>query len=204
MTTLVESCQWLQGASDVLVDHGVWTQDYSTKSSNFRELYNLVLRMEVLMKENKFAKRTEVFIFTDNATAKAAFYKGTSKSKLLFQLVLRLCKLEMEGQLFIHIVWVAGTCMIAQGTDGLLQGDLTNGVLARQSMLNFVPLNKTVEERQPGFDQFLLESMELFSPKALAPNGWFDEAFKPGHFVWTPPPAAALEALEQLCDSKQI
>ncbi|KAL7559821.1 hypothetical protein ACA910_003984 [Epithemia clementina (nom. ined.)] len=160
--------------------------------------------MEVLMKEEELPEGTEVFLFTDNSTAEAAFYKGTSKSKLLFQLVLRLRKLEMEGKLFVHVVWVAGTCMIAQGTDGLSRGDLMNGVLSGQSMLNFVPINKSDEERQPGFLKFLMETMSPFSPTSLTPNDWFDKAFEPSHYVWIPPPSAALEALEQLCNSKQV
>ncbi|KAL7571152.1 hypothetical protein ACA910_014754 [Epithemia clementina (nom. ined.)] len=81
---------WLQGEWYVLADHGVLTQDYSNKSSNFRELYNLVSWMEMLIKEGKLPKGTDMFIFTETSTAEAAFYYETSKSKLLFQLVLQL------------------------------------------------------------------------------------------------------------------
>ncbi|KAL7565279.1 hypothetical protein ACA910_014571 [Epithemia clementina (nom. ined.)] len=109
------------------------------------------------------------------------------------------------GELFIHVIWVAGMRMIAQGTDGLSRGDLMGGVLSGMDMLNFVPLNKSVEERQPGFAQFWMASMEdTFPSHHLDPSGWFDNAYKPGNYMWTPPPAAALEAVEQLCEAKQI
>jgi hypothetical protein len=34
------------------------------------------------------------------------------------------------GFIFIQFVWIAGTRMIWQGTDGLSRGDLTAGVMA--------------------------------------------------------------------------
>jgi hypothetical protein len=36
------------------------------------------------------------------------WHKGTAKSRLLHGLVQRLRKLEMDGELFIQVVWVAG------------------------------------------------------------------------------------------------
>jgi hypothetical protein len=66
---------------------GQWNDSQSDQSSNHRELSNLILDLE-----NKFNQRvlenTEVFVFTDNSTAEAAFFKGTSKSRLLFKLIL--------------------------------------------------------------------------------------------------------------------
>jgi hypothetical protein len=44
----------------------------------------------------------------------------------------------MDGKLFIHLIWVAGTRMIAQGTDGTSQGDLSNRVMSGKAMLDFV------------------------------------------------------------------
>ncbi|KAL7570483.1 hypothetical protein ACA910_004265 [Epithemia clementina (nom. ined.)] len=196
---------WIQGGHTVDAEHVTWTRDYSSKSSNFREFYNLVLRIEALMQEKKKKTGTELFVFTDNSTMESAFYRGTSTSKSLFDLVLRLRKLEMDGKLFIHVVWIAGTRMIDQGTNGLSTGDLDHGVLAGMDMLQFVPLHRMVEERQPGFVNIILDSMErIFPATHISPQGWFEDAFEPGNYVWTPPPAVALEALEQLCESKQV
>jgi hypothetical protein len=71
------------------------------------------------------------------------------RQKTLFNLVLRLHRLEMEGKLFIHLIWVAGTRMIAQGTDGASRGDLSNGVMSGKDMLDFVPLDLGVQDRAP-------------------------------------------------------
>ncbi|KAL7577652.1 hypothetical protein ACA910_015166 [Epithemia clementina (nom. ined.)] len=119
---------------------------------------------------------------------------------------LQLRKLEMRGDLFIHVIWVAGTRMIEQGTDGLSRADLMNRVLAGGDMLSFVPLNKTAEERQSGVVQFLMSSTQgCFDFIPLNhPDDWFDKALKPGNFVWIPPPATAREAVEQLCQSKHL
>ncbi|KAL7572454.1 hypothetical protein ACA910_006630 [Epithemia clementina (nom. ined.)] len=139
---------WLQGSKHIHAKHGVWTRAYGGRSSNFRELYNLVARVEALLAEGALVVGTELFIFTDNSTAELAFYRGTSRSKLLFELVLHLQKLEMNGSIFLHVVWIAGTRMIAQGTDGLSHGDLVDGVLAGDAMLEFVPLHLSIPEHQ--------------------------------------------------------
>jgi hypothetical protein len=65
---------------------------------------------------------TELFVFTDNAAAEGAFYKGNSPSRLLFELILRLRLIDMQGQLKLHVIHVAGSRMIEQGTDGLSRG----------------------------------------------------------------------------------
>ena len=53
-------------------------------------------------------KGLEIFLFIDNAVAEAAFYKGTSKNKKLFHLVLRLRKLELFCGCKIHIIHISG------------------------------------------------------------------------------------------------
>ncbi|KAL7574181.1 hypothetical protein ACA910_014857 [Epithemia clementina (nom. ined.)] len=199
------SSLWIQGSTTIDAKHGTWTRTYSETSSNFWEFHSLVSRLERLSEEGQIKAGSELFIFTDNSTTESAFYCGTSKSKLHFDLVLRLHRLEMQGQLFINVIWIAGTRMIEQGTDGLSRGDLLSGVLAGKDMLDFVPLHRSAEERHPGLVQFLMGTMHaLFPALHLDPSGWFDNAFKPGNYVWTPPPSIALEALEQLCESKQV
>jgi hypothetical protein len=59
----------------------------------------------------------EVFLFTDNSTAESVCCKGNSSSRKLFELMLRLWKLEMEAQLILHAVHVAGTRMTEEGGD---------------------------------------------------------------------------------------
>ena len=61
----------------------------------------------------------EVFMFTDNSTTEAAFWKGTSHSKKLCELVLRLKELEMAHGMILHVIHVSGKRMIKSGIDGL-------------------------------------------------------------------------------------
>ncbi len=79
----------------------------SEESSNFRELANLVLAIEDAHRRG-LLKDAEIFLFTDNSTAELAFYNGTSSSKALFELVLKLQRLQMHNDMIIHFVHVAG------------------------------------------------------------------------------------------------
>ena len=69
----------------------------------------------------------ELFLFTDNSTAEACFYHGSSTSASLHGLVLELRTLEMTYGMTIHVVHIAGSRMIAQGTDGCSRGSLMEG-----------------------------------------------------------------------------
>jgi hypothetical protein len=87
-----------------------------------------VERLEELVADGTL-EGCEVFIFTDNTTTEAAFCKGNSSSKHLYNLVLRLRELEMLGNLKLHVIHVAGTRMQAKGTDGTSHGDHSTGVI---------------------------------------------------------------------------
>lgn len=140
-------------------------------------------------------------MFTFNFMMECAYFRGTSKSKQLFNLILHLWKLEMQGELFIHLIWVAGTQMIAQGTDGVSWGDLGNGVMSRESMLKHVPLNEGVDARSPQLIGWFVESAEG-DWMVLGPKEWFHEAHVTnGNYVWCPVLAMADVALEQLCET---
>ena len=87
-------------------------------SSNFRELTNLVDKLEKLQEEGELHNR-EIFLFTDNAVAEYAYYKRNSTSLVLFELVLRMYKLTMKRDCIIHVLHIPGTLMIEIGVDGL-------------------------------------------------------------------------------------
>ena len=61
----------------------------------------------------------ELFIFTDNLVFERVYYKGTSKSPLLFKIVLSMHQVNMKGDLIIHVLHIAGTQMIKTGIYGL-------------------------------------------------------------------------------------
>jgi hypothetical protein len=69
--------------------HGQWSDSSREETSNYRELGNLVNAV-VEACSKALLKNLELFVFTDNMTAESAFYKGTSASRKLFDLVLDL------------------------------------------------------------------------------------------------------------------
>jgi hypothetical protein len=94
--------------------YGIWGDDLAGLSSNYQELFNFteaatdhISRLHFTHLQNLVtsieAEATaghlapcEFFLFTDNAVAEAAFYKGTSSNPLLFDLVLRLKQVELQ------------------------------------------------------------------------------------------------------------
>ena len=206
---------WKRSKGGVMIRYGVWGSDDGEQSSNYRELKNLVDSLVSLSKQENL-EGTEVFLFTDNAVAESAFYKGSSSSLLLFNLILKLSILEKENKMKLHLIHVSGSRMIVQGTDGLSRGDMLEGVMAGTDMLDFVPINKSAIEVQPELKDWLkswLPSDQVID--FLTPAQWFtrghdivgystnDEGIdvpilKSGIFVWAPPPAVADVAIKEL------
>jgi hypothetical protein len=116
----------IQIGGHIVYRFGQWCTSLSEESSNYRELFNLVVRLEELVDDGTLVD-CEVFIFTDNSTAEAVYCKGNSSSKPLFELVLRLRQLEMRGNLIMHMVHVAGTRMQAEGADRSSRGTTRQG-----------------------------------------------------------------------------
>ena len=184
-------------------------------SSNLRELQNLVDTLKLMGKSGEL-EGAEVFIFTDNSTAESAFFKGASKSRLLFELILELRELEMNCRTRIHFVHVAGTRMIAQGSDGLSRGNLSEGVMRGMAMESFIPLNESALERSSALKGWI-SSWAVGELEFLTPRDWFIRghdmvegsfetnsdgfkwpSYRKGTFVWSPPPAAAETMLGEL------
>ena len=194
--------------------HGIWGPDAEGQSSNYRELRNLVESIEEGM-QSGLLRGSEVFIFTDNTTAEGAYYKGNSDSPVLFDLVLRLRTVDMEGLIKLHVIHVAGTRMIAQGTDGLSRGDYSSGVMAGAPVLGFVPLHLSAFDRSPLLLPWVREWALDPNIIPLTPEEWYDRGqglaggvlvesvWQPrplpsSCFLWAPPPAAAGHAVDQL------
>jgi hypothetical protein len=178
---------------------GQWCDTISEQSSNYRELFNLVCRLEEMVKEGSL-RGSEVFLFTDNATAESVYYKGNSSSQTLFELMLRLRDLEMKGDMVLHVVHVAGTRMQGEGADGASRGDLTTGVMAGNHVLNYVPLHKSALDLEPGLRAWIENCWDKARGKLKfqEPNDWFAHGCQGNNFVWAPAPAAAEAASEQM------
>jgi hypothetical protein len=177
--------------------HGQWTSSFSDESSNYRELANLIHAIEDAHSTGLLAD-SELFVFTDNSAAEGAFYKGTSSSRRLFELVLRLRALQMNGGLSLHVIHVSGKRMIAQGTDALSRGITTAGVMAGMDFSSFVPLHLSVQERQT--PSILAAWVEFWAGEVswLSPEDLFLPHSSSIPCVWAAPPAAADVAMDHL------
>ena len=117
----------------------------------------------------------------------------------------------------LHIFHVAGTRMIAQGTDGVSRGYLALGVMAGEAMTAFIPIHLSAVDRSPdllvdwvkswcGPDAMLLTPMDWFG-EGHDISGWDVDAesgidrpiLSEGRtYVWVLPPFAADVALAEL------
>ena len=164
----------------------------------------------------------EVFLFTDNMVSESIASKGSSTSQSLYELILRVYKLEMNHLCRIQFVHVAGTRMIKSGVDGLSRGDMYEGVMKGESMLSFVPLHKSAFEVCPALQEWI-ESWAINmgnDVEIISPDDWFVRGhdidgsttncdgmwlptYRKGTMVWAPPPAAARQAAEELRQARQ-
>lgn len=196
---------------------GRWGNDGEGTSSNFRELCNLVDVLEAMGRNGELAG-VEVFLFTDNSTAEAAFNRGSSGSLKLYELIKRVKLLEMFFKARVHVIHVAGSRMIQQGTDGLSRGCLMEGVMKGESILSFIPLHQTAIERSRSLVEWLQETYDEQGRSMLTvleAVDWFvkgqdiiggvrnvDGCWVPeygtGQFIWAPPPCIAVRCMEEL------
>jgi hypothetical protein len=160
----------------------------------------------------------EIFIFTDNSTAEAAFCRGSSSNQKLYGMIREVKAMEMLFETRVHVVHVAGKRMIAQGTDGLSRGCLADGVMEGKEMTSFVPLHLSAVTRSTSLMPWLQygsggrkeEILEVLTPEEWyekghdiaggTPNcdGVWTPTYRYGNFVWSPPPCVAEQCLEEL------
>jgi hypothetical protein len=199
------------GASVELADGSVmwrageFTSLVQENSSNYRELLNLVEYIEAINAKG-LLDGCELFMFTDNSTAEAAYFKGTSSSELLFELVLRLRVVQMAGNCMLHMIHVAGTRMIWQGTDGLSRGDRNSGIMTGNSMTSFLPLHLPADQRSETLLKWCLDwagPREALDARiqVLSPADWYKPMHDNWIYVWLPPPAIANVAAELMAQA---
>jgi hypothetical protein len=154
---------------------------------------------------------SEVFMFTNNSTV----YKGSSSSPKLLSLIVRLRALGTKHGKKIHIFHIAGTRMIAQGTDEVSRGYLALGIMAGEAMCSFIPIHQTASEHSPKLVEWIKDWSGSDSI-VLDPIGWFEkghdivgwnkgiDGFKRpiissgNTYLWFPPPFAAEFALAEM------
>ena len=192
---------------------GTWSSSEANNSSNWREFANLVEEVERAARKG-WLDGTVVILATDNEVVEATIYKGNSASPLLFDLVLRLKAVQLNYSCRLVVTQVAGTRMIAQGTDGVSRGTLREGVAAGQRMLEHCPWNKSALVSSNALKGWV-ESWAGCQPNFLRPEDWYTlghdisgwaqdkeglprPKLKEGCHVWAPPPAASDACMEEI------
>ncbi|KAI2508114.1 hypothetical protein MHU86_6287 [Fragilaria crotonensis] len=195
---------------------GVWGSREDPESSNWKEFTNVVESLEEEGLEGNL-DHAEVYMFTDNSTVESCVARGSSSSPKLLELVVRLQLLAMRAGITIHVFHVAGTRMIAQGTDGVSRGYLGHGVMAGQTMSAFIPIHLGAVERSPVDLVPWIQGWAGKEANLLDEMGWFQQGhdlegwrkgedsvsrpiINPGRMIhiWSPAPMAAEVALSEL------
>ena len=192
---------------------GVWGKDSEEESSNFREFCNIVETIENEVKLGNL-KNSTLIMATDNSTVEAALYKGNSSSEKMFELVIRFRHAELQSGGRFLVTHVSGNRMKSQGTDGISRGEMKEGVSVGEFMLKYCPWGKNALERSSYLKTWITDTfgdnVEFLKPedwyrrghdhysKFKDENGFWRIKTKPGTFIWTPPPAAADSAFEEL------
>ena len=112
-------------------------------------------------------------MFTDNSTVEACAAKGSSSSPKLLGLVTRLLALTSKVGVKVNVFHVAGTRMIAQGTDGVSRGYLGQGVMAGDTMTLHIPVHLSAIERSPTDLVPWIRSWSEEESILLDEAGWF-------------------------------
>jgi len=199
----------------VSYEAGSWNVEWRNKSSNAREAENLTDRIERLVLERAL-EHHEIFVFTDNSAFEGCYYKGHSTSEELSDIVFRLHKAEREGGFILHVLHISGKRMKASGVDGLSRGDLTEGMMAGEDPLSFIPLNRGADDLSGGLASAWVRSWwtdQIPTQQGGCNWGGFPlvEVDKDNMFelknlkaarLWMLPPAAMEVALELLTEDR--
>ena len=109
---------------------------------------------------------------------------------------------------------VSGKRMIRQGADGLSRGALNEEVMNGEDLMSFLPFHLSALDRSSTLEEWI-KGWAGIDTLTLQPEDWFLRGhdivggsrnadgfwlptIKAGTFLWSPPPAAADVALEQL------
>lgn len=85
---------YIPGRKAVRYSHGLWSDDTSERSSNYRESANLIMKLKDYLDKGYIPYGSELFIFTDNKVAERTYHKGSGGTKQLHDLVLQLREIE--------------------------------------------------------------------------------------------------------------
>jgi hypothetical protein len=108
----------------------------------------------------------------------------------------------MEFDSILHVIWVAVTRMIQQGTDGLLRGEENGLATCGLSLGGMVPLHLSAWKRSPGLEEWIRGWWNTGRKlEVLEPIDWFTTALNSGHFGWFPAPDKADAVIDLFCEA---
>jgi hypothetical protein len=107
----------------------------------------------------------------------------------------------MKYGIILHVILIAGTRMIQQGTDYLSRGGGADLATQGLTMRGEVPLSQGALERNVLLEPWIRSWVGEEGLVTLTPEGWFSDAHSRGSFLWAPPPSAAAAAVDQFYDA---
>jgi hypothetical protein len=117
-----------------------------------------------------------VVMCTDYSSTESAANRASSTSPNFYRLAVRLRALQFRHGAQFIVSDVAGERMKDQGTDGVSQGHLKEGIAVRGSMIKFIPFHKSALTSSPTLRAWL-KSWAPTGAEFLEPEEWF----KRGH-----------------------
>jgi hypothetical protein len=213
-------------------DLGVWSQHWRGKSLNVREAENLTDRLKQLARElaigvvdrletlNESGALADhkVFILADNSGFEGSYYKGHLTSRELSDIVFRLYKAQRAGSFILHVLHISGKRMKATGVNGLSRGDHTEGMIAGDDPMSFLPFHLGANARSQGRVGKWVRSWWRTSDRGPGPsqgrdwgglplveidhNNMFELKDVKAARLWMLPPAAMEVAIELLWEDK--
>ena len=191
-------------------ESGLWNCVWSKKSSNCREAENLTDRLERLGSDHSLNDH-EVFLITDNSAFEGAYYKGHSQSRELSDIVFRVHKMQRDGGFILHVIHISGKRMKASGVYGLSRGDLTEGMMAGEDPLSYIPFHKGADERSDGKVSQWVQSWWTtkkgkdfggFPLVTITKESMLELSDLKAARLWMPPSTVMEVALELLCEDR--
>ena len=132
--------------------------------------------------------------------AEKTFYKGPLSSETLFNLVMRLWKMELEGGIIIHFIHVSGKRMFASEREVLSKEDTTKGVMQGNNLLTYFPFHLSADQRSGELAPWInMWSSRNQSLTVLSAYRWFDRVFDEGNYLLTHPLPVSQIAVKQIC-----
>ena len=181
---------------------GLWRPDFAVGGSNLREAQNIVNHLLDEIREGRH-DGCEIWSASDNAVWSQVWHKGMSSAKHLFNLVLELRLVAREHEVWIHMFHISGDRMIATGMDGRSRGNFDAGISLGFDLRQYFPLNVSAfNYNDNALGSWCKSWMGSDYSSPLEASDWYERGHLAGVHVWSPPPAAALEALKQLARSR--